>query len=53
MFLFYNNIITAPEQAEMAVDIACRTAFAQRGVSHLTIPTDVQEKNYKMIIQSI
>src|ERR671928_900790 len=34
----YNNMITAPEQAEMAVDIACRTAFAQRGVSHLTIP---------------
>jgi pyruvate dehydrogenase (quinone) len=40
----YNNIITTPEQAEMAVDIACRTAFAQRGVSHLTIPIDVQEK---------
>ena len=40
----YNNIITAPEQAEMAVDIACRTAFAQRGVSHLTIPIDIQEK---------
>jgi thiamine pyrophosphate-dependent acetolactate synthase large subunit-like protein len=32
------------EQAEMAVDIACRTALAQRGVSHLTIPIDVQEK---------
>ena len=28
----------------MAVDIACRTALAQRGVSHLTIPIDVQEK---------
>jgi len=40
----YNNIVTAPEQAEMAVDIACRTAFAQRGVSHLTIPIDIQEK---------
>src|SRR5919199_810000 len=40
----YNSIITAPEQAEMAVDIACRTAFAQRGVSHLTIPIDVQER---------
>src|SRR5688572_5369792 len=40
----YNNIITAPEQAEMAVDIACRTAFAQRGVSHLTIPIDIQER---------
>jgi pyruvate dehydrogenase (quinone)/pyruvate oxidase len=40
----YNNIITAPEQAEMAVDIACRIAFAQRGVSHLTIPIDIQER---------
>jgi pyruvate dehydrogenase (quinone) len=40
----YNNIITAPEQAEMAVDIACRTAFAHRGVSHLTIPIDIQER---------
>ena len=39
----YNGMITVPEQAEMAVDIACRTA-AQRGVSHLTIPIDVQEK---------
>ena len=40
----YNDMITVPEQAEMAVDIACRTAMAQRGVSHLTIPIDVQEK---------
>jgi pyruvate dehydrogenase (quinone) len=40
----YNSMIEGPEQAEMAVDIACRTALAQRGVSHLTIPIDVQEK---------
>src|ERR687887_1270973 len=40
----YNSMIEVPEQAEMAVDIACRTALAQRGVSHLTIPIDVQEK---------
>ncbi|ALI35525.1 Putative thiamine pyrophosphate-containing protein YdaP [Candidatus Nitrosocosmicus oleophilus] len=40
----YNSMITVPEQAEMTVDIACRTALAQRGVSHLTIPIDVQEK---------
>jgi pyruvate dehydrogenase (quinone) len=40
----YNDMICVPEQAEMAVDIACRTALAQRGVSHLTIPIDVQEK---------
>ncbi|WP_458747356.1 thiamine pyrophosphate-dependent enzyme [Candidatus Nitrosocosmicus sp. T] len=40
----YNSMITVPEQAEMAVDIACRTALAQRGVSHLTIPIDIQER---------
>ncbi|MFL6454410.1 MAG: thiamine pyrophosphate-dependent enzyme [Nitrososphaeraceae archaeon] len=40
----YNSMIEVPEQAEMAVDIACRTALAQRGVSHLTVPIDVQEK---------
>ncbi len=40
----YNNMIIAPEQAEMAVDMACRTALAQRGVGHLTVPIDVQEK---------
>jgi pyruvate dehydrogenase (quinone) len=40
----YNDMIAVPEQAEMAVDIACRTAFAQRGASHLTIPIDIQDK---------
>src|ERR1044072_2760479 len=39
----YNNMINKPEHAEMTVDIACRTALAERGVSHLTIPIDVQE----------
>jgi pyruvate dehydrogenase (quinone) len=40
----YNNMIIAPEQAEMVVDIACRSALARRGVSHLTIPIDLQER---------
>ena len=43
----YNTMINNPEQSEMAVDIACRTAIAQRGVSHLTIPIDVQEMKLK------
>src|ERR687889_62284 len=43
----YNTIINNPEQAEMAVDIACRRAMAQRGASHLTIPIDVQEMKLK------
>ncbi len=40
----YNNMINSPEHAEMAVDIACRNALGRRGVSHLTIPIDVQEQ---------
>ena len=43
----YNTIINNPEQTEMAVDIACRSALSQRGVSHLTIPIDVQEMKLK------
>jgi pyruvate dehydrogenase (quinone) len=43
----YNAIINNPEQTEMAVDIACRSAMSQRGVSHLTIPIDVQEMKLK------
>jgi pyruvate dehydrogenase (quinone) len=40
----YNAMINQPEQTEMAVDIACRTALSKRGVSHLTIPIDVRER---------
>ena len=40
----YNNMIIATEQAEMVVDIACRAALTRRGVSHLTIPIDIQER---------
>ena len=43
----YNNMINVPEQAEMAVDIACRTALSYKGISHLTIPIDVQERKLK------
>ncbi|MGC1135000.1 MAG: thiamine pyrophosphate-binding protein [Nitrososphaeraceae archaeon] len=43
----YNAIINNPEQTEMAVDIACRNAMSQKGVSHLTIPIDVQEMRLK------
>jgi pyruvate dehydrogenase (quinone) len=43
----YNSMINEPEHAEMAVDFACRTALSRRGVSHLTIPIDVQERQLK------
>jgi pyruvate dehydrogenase (quinone)/pyruvate oxidase len=43
----YNTMINEPEHAEMAVDFACRTALSRRGVSHLTIPIDIQERKLK------
>jgi pyruvate dehydrogenase (quinone)/pyruvate oxidase len=39
----YNSIINKPEHAEMTVDIACRSAISKKGVSHITMPVDVQE----------
>src|SRR5690349_9785932 len=35
----YNNRIMGPAHVENTIDIACRTALAYRGVSHVTIPT--------------
>jgi len=43
----YNTMINVPEQAEMAVDLACRAALSRKGVSHINIPIDVQEKKLK------
>ena len=43
----YNTMINVPEQTEMAVDLACRTALSRKGVSHINIPVDVQEKKLK------
>jgi len=38
----YNLRIDNPAQLPGVVDIAIRTAYARRGVAHLTIPNDVQ-----------
>ncbi|MEV0198166.1 thiamine pyrophosphate-dependent enzyme [Nonomuraea sp. NPDC050691] len=38
----YNMMVTNPEQLPAVVDLAVRTAYARRGVAHLTIPNDVQ-----------
>lgn len=43
----YNNMINSPEHAESVIDMACRNALALRGVSHITIPIDTQEKRFK------
>ncbi len=38
----YDQMIYNPAQLPAMVDIAVRTAYARRGVAHLTVPTDIQ-----------
>jgi pyruvate dehydrogenase (quinone)/pyruvate oxidase len=38
----YNLVVDNPAQLPGVVDIAIRTAYARRGVAHLTMPNDVQ-----------
>jgi pyruvate dehydrogenase (quinone) len=38
----YNEVVDNPAQLPGLVDIAIRTAYARRGVAHLTVPNDVQ-----------
>ncbi|WP_326638680.1 thiamine pyrophosphate-binding protein [Nonomuraea fuscirosea] len=38
----YNMMITNPAQLPSLVDQAVRTSYARRGVSHLTLPNDIQ-----------
>src|SRR2546423_11944791 len=38
----YNEVVVNPAQLPGLVDIAIRTAYARRGVAHLTVPTDIQ-----------
>lgn len=40
----YNNVVNGPEHAEAVIDLACRNSLALRGVSHITIPIDIQER---------
>jgi pyruvate dehydrogenase (quinone) len=39
----YNTRVMGPNHVENVVDLACRSALAYRGVSHITIPVDTQE----------
>lgn len=43
----YNNMINGPEHAEAVIDMACRSALALRGVSHVTVPIDTQEEKLR------
>src|SRR5881227_2493069 len=47
----YNTRVMGPTHVENVADLACRTALAYRGVSHITIPVDTQELevNYKTL----
>ncbi|WP_433604829.1 thiamine pyrophosphate-dependent enzyme [Dactylosporangium sp. CA-139114] len=38
----YDQVIMNPAQLPALVDVAIRTAYARRGVAHLTIPNDIQ-----------
>jgi pyruvate dehydrogenase (quinone) len=38
----YDQMVYNPVQLPAVVDIAVRTAFARRGVAHITVPNDIQ-----------
>src|SRR6478672_4701662 len=39
----YSTRVMGPEHVENVAEIACRTAVAYRKVTHITIPTDIQD----------
>ncbi len=39
----YNTRVMGPSHVEPVADLACRTAFAYRGVAHINFPVDIQE----------
>jgi pyruvate dehydrogenase (quinone)/pyruvate oxidase len=43
----FNERIMGPTHVENITDLACRTAMAYRGVSHITFPVDFQEAEVK------
>jgi pyruvate dehydrogenase (quinone) len=43
----FNERIMGPTHVENVTDLACRMAYAYRGVSHITFPVDLQEKELK------
>lgn len=40
----YNQMVLGPKHARGVVDVACRSALSSRSVSHLTIPSDIQDE---------
>jgi pyruvate dehydrogenase (quinone) len=48
----YNCRIMGANHVQNAVELACRTALAYRGVAHVTIPVDIQDQTVKEDIRS-
>ena len=48
----YNCRIMGANHVQNAVELACRTALAYRGVAHVTIPVDLQDQTVKEDIRS-
>jgi len=48
----YNCRIMGANHVQNAVELACRTALAYRGVAHVTIPVDFQDQTVKEDIRS-
>jgi pyruvate dehydrogenase (quinone)/pyruvate oxidase len=40
---YYNTRVMGPAHVENVTDLACRTAISYRGVSHITVPVDIQD----------
>jgi pyruvate dehydrogenase (quinone) len=43
----YNARVNGPAHVENVVELACRSALARRGVSHVTVPVDTQSMTVK------
>src|SRR5437762_13194581 len=41
---YYNVRVMGPTHVENVTDLACRTALSYRGVSHITLPVDIQDQ---------
>jgi pyruvate dehydrogenase (quinone) len=48
----YDERVMGPNHVENVIDLACRTALAYKGVSHVTIPVDFQEQEAKSLRRS-
>jgi len=48
----YNTRVMGAAHVENAVSLACRTALAYRGVSHVTVPVDIQDEKVSRDLRS-